>query len=113
MRTQPDVQEFQHGTTTGYRYGCKCDPCAAAVSDYAHDWRTENLEYMRDYWHRARAKRQAQSRASATRFQMRWEPHEDALLAHIPSNIAAASALGRTVRAVAKRRRTLRLGSTT
>lgn len=111
MRTQPEVQDCQHGTTTGRRYGCACTACLAAAADYAHEWRAENLEYLRAYWRRHRDKRQTQSRERAVNHGGRWGPHEDALLARIPSNVAAANALGRTVRAVAKRRRTLRIST--
>jgi hypothetical protein len=102
-----EIRQDQHGTTTGYRYGCGCDACRAANRDYRRAWVAENREYVREWGRVQAAKRQAQSLASATRWG-RWEPREDALLGRIPSNISAASALKRTVNAVRSRRARLR-----
>ena len=119
----------QHGTPTGYRRGCRCPECRAAHTsarrrwrrgnpekvrqgyarflEYQREWRARDPEYARER-ERARAGRiQAESLSDATRW-TRWEPREDALLALIPSNIAAADALGRTYYSVKQRRRALR-----
>lgn len=30
----------RHGTTTGYRYGCRCEECKEAHSAYSREWRS-------------------------------------------------------------------------
>ena len=38
----PEVKPHQHGTNTGYNYGCRCDACKEAVAEYARRRRESN-----------------------------------------------------------------------
>lgn len=133
-----EIRDDQHGTRTNYAYGCLCEECVEANRKYSLSWQRRNREKVaavnkrwrernpqhsreyqravkandRDYF-RARQdeyrnRLAAEAMLTATNKQKRWEPHEDALLVRIPSNIAAASALNRTYWAIEARRRTLR-----
>lgn len=77
---------------------------------YLHARRPEGLDQVRDHPRRASATRQAESLADATVYGERWEPWEDTLLHRLPSNVAAASALGRTYYAIKSRRKRLLAG---
>lgn len=135
---QREVRGDQHGTRTGYSYGCRCDSCRAAIAEYAREWRqrnpdkvraatsrwreanaqrfaegqrawrTANREYVTAHRRRMAAKWEAVAKPGAARIGKHYQPHEDALLLRIASNIAAASALGRTPKSVAYRRQVLR-----
>ena len=39
-----EIRPEQHGTTTGYGYGCRCDACRAAASARRRDHRERNRE---------------------------------------------------------------------
>jgi len=39
--TSRPVSSDQHGTLTGYSYGCRCDPCRDAKSDYTRRWQEQ------------------------------------------------------------------------
>lgn len=71
-------------------------------------WAVENRAYAAERARRWRAQAAAELAESATVVRAPWQPHEDALLSRVPSNIAAASALGRTLDAVKCRRAQLR-----
>lgn len=38
-----------HGTTTQYRYGCRCEECKAAQAVYLKKWRQKNAEHKKEY----------------------------------------------------------------
>lgn len=115
-----EVRADQHGTVTGYSYGCRCDGCAAAKRSWRQGrldydlerqlvWRQANREYHNSTSKRYTARLREASRDAATVAPgTPWQPHEDALLSRIASNIAAASALGRTYASTCQRRRLLR-----
>lgn len=57
QRFLADPGDKRHGTVTGYRYGCTCDRCKAAGSEYARAYREKERErFLAD----ARAAREAE-----------------------------------------------------
>lgn len=44
VRFKADPADRRHGTISGYRYGCRCDRCRKAGSDYAKDERKRRKE---------------------------------------------------------------------
>lgn len=38
-KTSAEAPGWSHGTTTGYRYGCRCDPCRKSRADYIRKYR--------------------------------------------------------------------------
>lgn len=71
-------------------------------------WTIDNRDYRAASARRWRARVAAELARDATVVRAPWQPHEDALLSRVPSNVAAASALGRTLDAVKMRRAQLR-----
>jgi hypothetical protein len=47
MRLRREVKPHQHGTSTGYNYGCRCDACRAARRLQARDYRSTHAEQER------------------------------------------------------------------
>lgn len=116
-----EVRDDQHGTRTGYKYGCRCTACLGAERLYNRSrkragrdttwvrmWQKENWDYYLAQRRNRESELQSGSLGDAKKNYARWEPSEDALLGRIASDVAAASALGRTFYAVKDRRKRLR-----
>lgn len=83
-----------------------------AVLERDREYRARNRGYLLTKKRTYSARLQSDSlRASTVPALTRWMPHEDALLDRIPSDIAAASALGRSLASVNGRRNRLRVTS--
>lgn len=44
MNANRGRREFEHGTTSRYRQGCRCDDCRAAKTREQRKWRADNPE---------------------------------------------------------------------
>jgi hypothetical protein len=65
----------EHGTITGYSYGCRCVDCREIKSEWAAAYRQEHKAETRAYSHEHKAERNAESRAAYVKLRKRILAH--------------------------------------
>jgi 5-methylcytosine-specific restriction endonuclease McrA len=74
-----EVKPHQHGTTTGYAYGCRCDTCKAASSAYRHQRQQDSQfaeskrAYQREYEKTRTRDKQARAEINRRNYQANKE----------------------------------------